>query len=58
MTSLRATIGLLMFGVVALADANHVPATQAESFPVDSPRWKLDGKAAPADGNACEKEGL
>jgi hypothetical protein len=26
MTSLRATIGPLMFGVVALADANKVPA--------------------------------
>jgi hypothetical protein len=55
MTSLRATIGPLMFGVIALVGTNHVPATQAESFPVDSPRWKLDGKAAPAEylGRRC-----
>jgi hypothetical protein len=55
MTSLRATIGPLMFGVVVLAGANHVPATQAESFVVDSARWKLDGKAAPAEylGRRC-----
>jgi hypothetical protein len=49
MTSLRATIGPMMFGVVALADANHVPAAQAEAFTVDSPSWKLDAKAAPAE---------
>ena len=40
-----------MFGVVALADANHVPATHAESFPVDSPRCTL--MIGPRPLNTC-----
>jgi hypothetical protein len=55
MSSRRAIVGVLVFGVTAVFGANHVHATHTESIPVDSPRWKLEGKAGPAEylGRRC-----